>query len=189
MLQFEMSANLRESLGKGAARKMRRNGKTPGIVYGPGMEPISLELDTKTITKLLLNIQRRNAVLSLEVKGAKEKGRRHVIVKEIQSDPITDDLSHADFYEISLEKPVTLQVPLEYKGKAKGVDMGGDLVISRYSVTLKGKILDIPDIIQVDVTGLELGADITCQNLEIPANISLIDKPDSVCVAVTPVGV
>jgi large subunit ribosomal protein L25 len=189
MLQFEMSANLRETLGKGAARKMRRNGKTPGIVYGPGMEPISLELDTKTITKLLLNIQRRNAVLSLEVIGPKEKGRRHVIVKEIQSDPITEELTHADFYEIALEKPVTLRVPLVYMGKAKGVDMGGDLVISRDSVTVKGKMLDIPDTIQVDITNLEPGAGMTCQDLEIPASISLVDKPDSVCVAVTQVGV
>jgi large subunit ribosomal protein L25 len=189
MLQFEMSAKVRETIGKGAAREMRRNGKTPAIVYGQAGKPVSLELDTKITTKLLLTIQRRNAVLSLEIEGDKEKGRRHVVVKEIQSDPIKESLIHADFYEISLEKPVSLQVPLEYKGKAKGVDMGGDLVISNKSVTLKGKILDIPDTIQVDITGLEPGADLTCNDLEIPANVSLLDKPEKVCVAVTLVSV
>jgi large subunit ribosomal protein L25 len=189
MLQFEISANLRETFGKGAARKMRRDGKTPGVVYGPSMEPLSLELDTKTVTKLLLSIQRRNAVLNLEIKGLKKKNRKQVIVKEIQSDPVTDGLAHADFYEISMDKPFTLQVPLVYKGKAKGVDMGGDLVISKSSVTLKGKILDIPDTIEVDVTDLEPGAGVSCQDLTIPANISLLDKQDSVCVAVTPVNV
>jgi large subunit ribosomal protein L25 len=188
MLQFEISANVRESEGKGAMREMRRNGKTPAIVYGPETESIALELDTRIATKLLLDIRRRSAVLTLDIKGGKAASRRHVIVKEIQSDPITDTLTHADFYEISLEKPVTLQVPLEYIGKAKGVDMGGDLVISRNVVTLKGKILDIPDVVQADISGLEPGASLTCNDLEIPANISLLDRLETVCVEVTPVG-
>jgi large subunit ribosomal protein L25 len=187
MLQFDLSANVRQTIGKGAARELRRSGKTPAILYGPETEPVKLELDTKSMTKVLLNIQRRNAVINLGIKG--KKGKRHVLVKEVQANPIKDTLRHADFYEISLETQMALEVPLQYKGKARGVDMGGDLVISRNAITLQGKILDIPDSIEVDVTALDPGDAITCGQLAIPGNVSMLDDAEAVCASVTSVGV
>lgn len=183
MLQFDVSASVRQEFGKGAARELRRSGKTPAVLYGPKTEPVTLALDTKSMTKMLLSIQRRNAVLHLDIDGA--EGKRPVIVKELQVDPIKDTLSHADFYEISLEAPLELTVPLQYTGKARGVEMGGDLVVSRNTVTLKGKPLDFPDSIEVDVTELDPGDAITCGQLAVPANVNLIDDADTVCVAVS----
>jgi large subunit ribosomal protein L25 len=187
MLQFDVSASVRQNFGKGAARVLRRSGKTPAVLYGPKTEPVSLVIDTKSMTKVLLTIQRRSAVLSLDIEGG--AGKRHVIVKDLQADPIKDTLIHADFYEISLDAPMVLEVPLQFKGKARGVEMGGDLVISRNSITLKGKVLDIPDSVEVDVTDLDPGASFTCGQLAIPANVSLIDSPEAVCASVTAVGV
>jgi len=89
------------------------------------------------------------------------------------------------FYEISLEAPLVFKVPLRYSGKAKGVDMGGDMTITMTTVTLKGKALDIPDSITIDVTPLGLGAVVTCGDIAVPAEVTLLDKGDSVCVSIS----
>ncbi len=70
---------------------------TPAVIYGSGVEPVSLELDTKSFTKTLLGINRRNALINLDVLEGKKKSTRHVVIKELQTDPIRDDLIHADF--------------------------------------------------------------------------------------------
>ena len=81
-----------------------------------------LELDTKPFTKTLLTIQGQNAVISLKIQDAEEKGLHHVLIKELQVDPVKDSLVHADFLEIDLEKEMTLFVPVKFVGKAKGVE-------------------------------------------------------------------
>jgi len=184
MLQVDVSAQVRKSTGKGAARTMRRAGKTPAVIYGSQNDPLALTLDTHSFTKTLLHLQRRNAVVNLDIETDAGLEKRHVLIKEIQVDPIHDTLKHADFYEISLDSPRTFTVPVKYSGKARGVDMGGDMIISVNEIKLKGNPLDIPDMIEVDVTPLGTNEHITCQDLDLPANVTLLDKKDKICVAV-----
>ena len=184
MLQFEVNAQMRKNFGKGAARQLRRAGKTPAVLYGSGISNMPLEVETKPLTKTLLTIQDQNAVISLKIGETGENEVHHVLIKEVQVDPIKDSLVHADFLEIDLEKPRTLAVPIKFTGKAKGVDMGGEMVISRTSVMLHGKILDIPNEITVNVSGLGLGAKITCKEFELPSGVTLADKGDAVVVLV-----
>ncbi|OGR03900.1 MAG: hypothetical protein A2511_08200 [Deltaproteobacteria bacterium RIFOXYD12_FULL_50_9] len=106
------------------------------------------------------------------------------MIKEIQADPVTDLLLHADFWEISLEEPMVFKVPLSFSGKAKGVDLGGDLHINRHHISLKGKVFDIPDQIKIDVTPLEIGASLTSKDLDIPQNVMICGNIDEVCVSV-----
>jgi len=188
MLQYEMAANVRGKFGKGAARTLRAAGKTPAVVYGPKLEPTALELETKPFTKTLIDIQRRNAVINLNIEGGSDKASRQVMIKELQVDPIDNSLIHADFYEISLEKPMTLIVPLKYIGKAKGVDMGGDLEVSVTELPVSGRVMDIPDQIEVDITSLGIGERLTAKDLTVPANITLQVKGDMACVAVMAAG-
>lgn len=182
MLQVEMTAQTRNTFGKGAARVIRRAGKTPAVLYGPKTDPVALELNTKDFTKGLLFINRRNAVVSLNVDGGSDT--RHVMVKEIQADPIHDTLVHADFVEISLEDEMSLSVPLKLTGKAKGVDLGGDLHTSMNSVQLTGKPLDIPDFIEINVSPLGIGDSIKCGDLPIPEGVKLVNDDSKVCVSV-----
>lgn len=184
MLQFEVDARTRKSFGKGAARQMRRAGKTPAVLYGSGIANMPLEVDTKPFTKTLMTIQGQNAVISLKVQDAKENAVHHVLIKELQVDPVKDSLVHADFLEIDLEKQMTLAVPVKFLGKAKGVDMGGELHVSHNSVPLRGKVLDIPNEITVNVSGLDLGDKITCKELELPAAVSLAEDGGMVLVQV-----
>lgn len=189
MIQVDMTAEMRTTVGKGMARSLRRDGLTPAIMYGPGMEPVALKLETESFVKALMKIIHQNAVISLNIKGHEEEGRRHVMLKEIQTDPLKDTLVHADFYEISLEKPLTLTVPVKYVGKAKGVDMGGELQTHVTKVTLSGLALDIPDFVEIDISELGLGESLKCGDLNIPAQVKLLEAADKLCAAVVEVSV
>ena len=184
MLQFDLSAQERNLFGKGASKKMRRDGKTPAIMYGASKETLALKFDTKELMRVLLKLQRRNAVFNIDVEGEGGSARRHVMVKEVQTDPVKDTLVHADFFEISLEQPMILQVPVKYTGVAKGVELGGDLVVSLPTVTVRGSVLDFPDFFEVDVTPLTMGKKITCGSLEVAGNVELLHDKDQVCVSV-----
>src|SRR3989339_2278894 len=185
MLQIDMTARVRKSVGKGAARTMRRAGNTPAVIYGPLGAPVSLECNTRDLTRGLLSIHRKNAFINLEIEEDGKKTIRQVITREIQTDPVQDTVIHADFYEISLDKPMQFQVPLKYVGKAKGVDLGGDMTIAKNKVTVSGKLLDIPDFIEVDVAPLDRGAVLTAKDLGLSAGVSLVTAPDTVCVSIS----
>jgi large subunit ribosomal protein L25 len=185
MLQIDMTARVRKTVGKGAARTLRRAGNTPAVIYGPQGTPVSLECNTKELTKGLLSIHRKNAFINLEIEEDGKKTVRQVITREIQTDPVQDTVVHADFYEISLDKPMKFQVPLKYVGKAKGVDLGGDMTILRNKVAVSGKLLDIPDLIEVDVTPLDRGAVLTCKELGLAEGVSLVTDADAVCVSIS----
>lgn len=184
MLQIDMTAKVRSSFGKGANRSLRRAGQTPAVLYGPQCEPLALACDTKDLTMGLLSIHRQNAVINLAIDVDGKSSTRHVVTREIQTDPIMDSVLHADFYEISLDAPLSFDVPLKYVGKAKGVDMGGDMLITKNKIKLKGKALDIPNVIEIDVKPLGLGEAITCQDLPLPAGVTLEEDGRKVCVSV-----
>jgi len=184
MLQFDLNAQVRGSFGKGASRSMRRAGLTPAILYGPKTEPLALQFNTKDLTKSLLTLQRRNAVFAVDVDDSGSTSKRHVMLKAVQTNPINDTLVHADFIEVALDQPITLQVPVSLLGKAKGVDLGGDLSVTVKKVALKGQILDIPDLIERDISDLAIGESLSCKDLAIPENIELLNDPEQVCVAV-----
>ena len=185
MLQVDMAARVRQGFGKGAMRSLRQQGQTPAILYGPKTDPLALSLATKEFSKALLFIHGQNAVFTLAVQADKKNKKRHVILKEVQTDPVRDTVVHADFYEISLKDPITLSVPLNFSGTPKGVDMGGVLHTPITSILLRGLPLDIPDDIVTDVTALELnGPGITCKQLAIPENVTLLEDGDRLCVEV-----
>ena len=103
MIQQDMSAILRQDFGKGATHQLRQSGYAPGILYGGKMEPIAVAMETKTLTRDLLKFHGHNVVLSLDIEGDKGKKKHYVLIKDIQTDPITDAVLHVDFLEIELE--------------------------------------------------------------------------------------
>lgn len=182
MLQVDVAAQVRNTFGKGAARTLRSAGLTPAVLYGPKTEPMALELDTRVFTRTLLDIQRRPAVVTLDIGGADKK---NVLIKEVQTDPIKDTLTHADFYEIDLDESIQFAVHIEFQGTPAGVDAGGVLNVINDNVSLKGKPLDIPDLIAIDVSGLEIGDKLAFKDLEIPAGIELVADEDTTFVMVS----
>lgn len=184
MLQEKLEAKIRNAGGKGVAGSLRRSGFTPAVLYGPKTEPVLLSLETRPFTKSLLRMHGHNAVITLNISNDQTTGERHVMIKEIQTDPVQDFVLHADFYEISLENKVCLPVPLRFVGKAKGVDLGGDLHPAITEIHVHGLPLDIPDFVEIDVTQLELGAGIRLGDITLSDKIELKDDKDTVCVSV-----
>ncbi len=180
MYQVEIAASQRKSSGKGPMRQMRMKGITPAVVYGGGGEAMMLEIDTKILTSQLLEFARKNTVVTLQIEGF---GEKKVRVGEVQTDPVRDTLIHVDFCEIDLEKDRRYTVPVIYQGTAKGVDLGGDMVIEYHKVVLEGKPLDIPNECVVDVTNLAMGDSITCGQIAIPENVRMVT--DTSCNAVS----
>ena len=181
MLQQEMSASVRKDFGKGAMRRLRTAGITPAVLYGTGRETLSLQLETLPLVKQLLKIQRRNAVITLNIEG---DSSRHVLIKELQTDPVRDTLIHADFFEIPLDKPRKFTVSLVVTGVAKGVDVGGILEVVSNKVIVEGNPLDIPDTIEVDVTELAIGDNFIVSNLALPDTLKMLTSGDAVCVTI-----
>ena len=160
-------------------------GITPAVVYGGGGEALKLQLDTKILMAKLLEFSRRNTVVTLKIDGGVEKS---VSIGEIQTDPVRDKLIHVDFCEIDLEKSKAYTVPVTYKGTAKGVDLGGDMVVLFKKVVIEGKPLDIPDECVVDVTSLGMGESVKCGDIAIPENVKMVTDTQALAVSIVKPG-
>ncbi len=181
MIQIDMSASTRESFGKGAMRRLRVSGNTPAVLYGNAKEVTPLQLETAPLLKSLFQISRKNAVVNLSINDG---DTRHVVVKEVQTDPVTDSLVHADFHEIDLQKASSFVVSLDYTGKAKGEEFGGALVVHNSLITLEGLPLSIPDVVTVDVTELGVGDKIVLSDISLPSDIQMASAGTELCVEV-----
>jgi len=181
MITKEITTSVREVFGKGPIGRMRAEGKTPGVVYSGGNDALALEFETKVLFQELLDIQGRNAVITLKIDNGTEK---NVLVKELQTDPLKDSLLHADFLEIDVQKSARFVVPLVYSGKAKGEDFGGLTQISKTELVVEGKPLDIPDDCRVDVSGLAIGDKISAADISLPEGVGLLSDPEMVCFSV-----
>ena len=185
MLQVEISASVRNTSGKGPMRQLRMQGMTPAVVYGGGAEAQNLQLDTKTLMAQLLEFYRKNTVVTLNVDGSAAKT---VMVGEVQTDPVRDTLIHVDFCEIDLKKDRAYEVPITLKGKAKGVDLGGQMIVACDHVVLKGKPLDIPDECVVNIGPMAIGDQFTCATLSVPENVKMVTDPDTIIVSIVKPG-
>ncbi|MBU1565027.1 MAG: 50S ribosomal protein L25 [Proteobacteria bacterium] len=185
MFQVEMSASVRNTSGKGPMRQMRMKGITPAVVYGGGGEAVMLQLETKTLMAKLLEFYRRNTVVTLKIDGSSDKC---VMIGEVQTDPVRDTLIHVDFCEIDLQKNRSFTVPIVYNGIAKGVDLGGDMLIGHHKVVLEGKPLDIPDECIVDVTPLAIGDSVKFGEIAIPENVRMVTDTEVLAVSIVKPG-
>jgi large subunit ribosomal protein L25 len=181
MLKVEMAASIRKETGKGAMRQLRMKGMTPAVVYGIGTEALSLKLETQPFFQQLLNIYRKNAIISLNLDDGSTK---HVLIQDVQTDPIKDTLLHADFIEIDVTKSRVFEVPVRYSGTAKGTDLGGILNIVNETLAIEAAPLDVPDEFVVNISNLNVGDSIKVETIDIPVNCTLVTDPESVCVSV-----
>jgi large subunit ribosomal protein L25 len=163
-----LNVNKRSNTGKGAARRMRRTGLVPGVVYGQGVETFTVAVEPAAIAKALAGPMRLNTVLKLSVLG--EAGPREVValVRDHQYHPVKRTLQHVDFLAIDIARPIRVSVPVNRTGRSLGEQAGGNL-----TQVFRGLPVDclpdrIPAEIVVDVTALELGGHITVKDLPLP---------------------
>ena len=182
MQQVRLEAQKREASGKGAARGMRRAGNLPGVLYGRKNEVIPIQINARGFRDFLQNYG-ENAFINLEIA---DHGTENVMVKEIQRDPVSNQLLHTDLLRISMDEPITSAVPITLIGAAPGIQEGGILEFPHRQLTLYCLPTLLPDEIEVDINELEIDDRLSVEDVSLPEGIEIIDDPNTRIVAVVP---
>ena len=166
-MEATLEAVKRDGRGKNEARRLRASGQIPAVVYGgrrDGGAPVgtAVAVSPKEVFRILHSESGANTLINLRVDGAETR----VMVKEYQLDPVSHSLLHADFYELAMDKAITVTVPVTLKGEARGVKLQGGLLdfVTR-EIEVECLPTDIPEHIDVDVTELMLNQSIRLRDL------------------------
>jgi len=176
MEQPVLAARVRKSKGSAAARKLRKNNQVPAIFYGPKTEPIMLAVDYPELNRVLKRGVSENILLDLQIQSDQGTETRKVMLKEILTDPVKDTCLHADFHEISMDKEITIDVPIRLINIPEGVSQGGVLQHVRRELMISCLPDKLVDTIDVDVSALEIGDALHIRDIELPEGISSIDE-------------
>jgi large subunit ribosomal protein L25 len=173
---FDLKVTQRHTFGKGSARTLRREGLVPAILYGPKRDSIPLTVSPIDLDKIYKTSGSEQVIFNLVIENG---GTQNVtaMVKEVQAAPVTRQYLHIDFYEISLDEEIVVNIPVEVTGKSKGVERGGFLNVVRYELEVSCLPMNMPDNIKVDVTELDIGDAIHIEDLAVMDKVKLLADP------------
>ena len=178
----KLTVSLRDRSGKGGARKLRAQGKVPGVCYGASVDgridPLPITVDVKDLRAALDPVRKRNTVISLTIEGGAAPRSLHALVKEFQIDALRRDITHVDLLAIDPNKEVRAEVPIEFTGKPKGAISGGQIRIVLRSLSVRAKPSDIPVKLVVDVSPLEIGDVIHVSAIQLPSGVTSVTGRD-----------
>ncbi len=183
MERVTLEAKTREGLGKNQVRRLRLDGRIPGIVYGRGREPLPVAVDAKALGAVLHTQAGRNVLIDLAI-GNGDRGAETVIVKELQRDIFRRDITHVDFYAIDLTRPLEASVPITFVGQAAGIADGGVFEVHLREVVVKCLPTQIPEHIEVNINALGVGDAIHVRDLVLPAEATVVTAPEEVVATV-----
>ena len=181
-----LEATVRDTFGKNEARRTRREGRVPAVVYGAtgdasGRDATPIAVEPKALLKILHSESGANTLISLKLGGADAK----VLVKEYQLDPITHQVLHADFYRVAMDRAIQVTIPVIVKGEPKGVkQQGGILEFVRREIEIECLPADIPENVTVDVSELMLHQGLRLRDVATDPKWTPITDPDSMLVHV-----
>lgn len=171
MNQTTLAAQVREKTGKGVAHRLRAAKQIPAVLYGPHAEkPLPIAVDPKALREAIHTAHRFNTILTLQLD---QGGERTALLRDYQQDPVTRELLHADFYEVALDKPVSVQVPLVLTGRSIGVTEGGVLAQSRRVVDVVCLPREIPEKLEYDVTAMKVNEALHVSEIKAPAGVKI----------------
>ena len=185
MVRSELHARMRDSSGKGVARKLRAGGFIPAVLYGAHTTNVLLSLEPRALMKALDTEAGANTLINLRVEGNEELSQRVVMLRDLQVDPVRRAPLHADLYEVRMDETITVSIPVRIIGKAAGVEEGGILDHSLRELEIECLPGSIPDDVEVDVSALAIGDSIHVSELQVPAGVKVLQDPDTTVVAVT----
>jgi large subunit ribosomal protein L25 len=170
-----LKANPREPAGSRSARRLRREGAVPGVLYGGGEDPVSFSVDARELRHALADA---GAVIELRIGDAEGTP---AVVKELVRHPVNGETVHLDLLRVRLDRPIQAPVLIELIGTedAAGVRLGGVLEQPLREVTVEALPNSIPDSIQHDITAMEIGDTLTLAQLTAPSGVTLIDDGDT----------
>jgi len=188
MEQRELNVFLRSEKGKGAAHRIRREGKIPAVLYGRGMETHSLSLDPEELKRILSSGARGNTLIGLNLvgPGSEKIGKKVVMLKDLQIHPIKRNYLHADFYAVMMHEKIEVEVRIQLTGKAEGTKSGGILEQPRREVRVRCLPTDIPEFIEVDVSALQIGDSLHVKDIPSSEKFEIVAESNFTVASVTP---
>lgn len=181
MKRVELKVKERESFGSPEARRMRREGRIPGVLYGSGNSSTPLSVEERALRQAL-GRERGSVILKLTIEG---KGKPQLaMIKEYQSDPVTGGLLHLDFIEVKMDRPIDSTVHVELTGQAQGVRDGGIMDHALRELHIRSLPDDIPAGIECNVEELGIGDSLRVSDLAVPGGVEILDDPETLVAAV-----
>src|SRR5712692_7957579 len=183
MERVTLEAKTREGLGKNQVRRLRHDGRIPGIVYGRGREPLPVAVDAKALGAVLHTQAGRNVLIDLAI-GDGDRRAETVMVKDLQRDIFRRDITHVDFYAIDLTRTVEAHVPITFVGQPAGIANGGVFEVHLREVVVKCLPAQIPGPIEVNLHALGVGDAIHVRDVLLPPEGTAVSPPEEVVATV-----
>jgi large subunit ribosomal protein L25 len=184
MAEVTLEVSRREQTGKEVAKKLRRDGKLPAVVYGGHKDPVAITVDRKAVSELIQKSEHGiRSVFLLKMAGTDQQ--RHAMIKEVTIDPMSRRMEHIDFVRVIMDEMVKVTVPVHVSGTAIGVKEGGILDWQVREVHIETLPTSIPDSIEVDVTALGSHEYYRVKDLKLPEGVRILDDAERVVVGVT----
>ena len=185
-MEAVLEATTRDTFGKNEARRTRRDGKVPAVVYGAsggaGPTAVPIAVEPKALLKILHSESGANTLISLKLAGS---GDTKVLVKEFQLDPLTHQVLHADFYRVAMDRVIQVTIPVIVKGEPKGVkQQGGVLELIRREIEIECLPGDIPENVEVDASELMLHQGIRVRDIAVSPKWTALSDADMMLVHV-----
>ena len=185
---YELSATVREKVGKGAARSVRRQGMTPAVIYGGNKPPITISLPSRELSLKILGGGFYTSIATIDVGGEKVQ----TLPRDYQLDPVSDKPLHIDFLRVQHDSLITIDVPVQFinESQAPGVKRGGVVNVVRHRISLICRVDAIPERIVADLTGLDINDALHISAITLPEGVRPAIKRDfTVATVAAPAGV
>ena len=181
-MNCHLTLTKRTETGKGAARQLRREGKIPAVLYGKGTT-ISLTLDPAEFGIVLRAKQQGHALITLAEANTKGASEHKAILQEVQYDPIDGHVLHADFFEVAMDQPIRVTIPIVITGSIPvGVTLGGVLRQRQRHLLVEGLPASIPDTVVIDASGLDIGQAVQVKDIPLVEGITTHDTLEKIVI-------
>ena len=178
----ELTITHREGTGKQVAKRLRRNGVVPAVLYG-GTQPESVAVDPRAVLRIIHGHEGSTQLLTLKFEG--DSRSRMAIIRDLQFDPVTERLLHVDLQEVTADRAITVRVAVHPVGEAAGVkEQKGILNVVLHELDVSCLPTQIPDRIDADVTALMIGDVLTVAALQVPPGVRILNDPGQAVVTV-----
>ncbi|MGD0566666.1 MAG: 50S ribosomal protein L25 [Candidatus Goldiibacteriota bacterium] len=166
--------------GKAEGRKMKKDGKIPAVVYGKETKSMPIEIKIRDIEKTVKHLSEGTLLITLKLTGKGMNEEKIVVIQEVQRDPKTDEIIHADFKQISEKEKSIFKVPVFSTGLSEGVKIGGVLEFITREIQVRCLPKDLPQKFEMDVTSLMIGNDFTVEDIKVPEGVEIMTGKDKV---------
>jgi large subunit ribosomal protein L25 len=183
-MDVDLNVQLRTQTGRGAARRLRRAEAVPAILYGPKTAPMLLAVPAIRLLKLLREMGEESKLIRLVIGEGTDQQIRQALIREVQTHPVRRRFLHVDFYEVPLDQPIVVDVPVELDGESIGEKKGGVLDLIRRTLAVRCLPGEIPERVHIDISNLDLGSSIHVSDLVERVPFELADDRSFAVVAI-----